>query len=171
MLRKVGALDGVHARSKSYVQCRWENTDTDSKAVGRAYLILRAINSNIVSSSFSSPRQIPVMVFKNSVALALLSSLLSSTLAADVFVDLPILNANVAPDGFTRSAIVAGAFPGKLITANKGDVLHINVTNQLTDPTMRRSTSIVSADCTLVFAGSNNALQHWHGIFQPKTAS
>ncbi|KAJ7713601.1 laccase 17 [Mycena metata] len=36
----------------------------------------------------------------------------------------------------------------------KGDTLHINVTNTLSDPTMRRSTSI-----------------HWHGLFQDRTAS
>ncbi|KAJ7062590.1 laccase 17 [Mycena amicta] len=62
--------------------------------------------------------------------------------AADVYYDLPITNANVSPDGFTRAAIQAGTFPGPLITCNKGDTLHINVTNQLVDPTMRRSTSI-----------------------------
>ncbi|KAF7291435.1 Laccase 17 [Mycena indigotica] len=65
-----------------------------------------------------------------------------------------VTNVNVAPDGFSRATIQAGAFPGKLITCNKGDTLHINVTNSLVDPTMRRSTSI-----------------HWHGIFQSRTSS
>lgn len=88
--------------------------------------------------------KISAMGSKSFAKLAGLLSVLSVVSAADVFINLPILNANVAPDGFSRSAIVAGAgIPGTVITANKGDVLHINVTNQLTDPTMRRSTSIV----------------------------
>ena len=52
--------------------------------------------------------------------------------------------ANIAPDGFTRSAaLVNGQFPGPLLTANKGDTIIVNVQNNLADPTMRRSTSIV----------------------------
>jgi iron transport multicopper oxidase len=52
---------------------------------------------------------------------------------------------NIAPDGFTRSAeVVNGVFPGPLLTANQGDSITIDVTNSLFDPTMRRSTSIVS---------------------------
>ncbi|KAJ7101875.1 Cupredoxin [Mycena epipterygia] len=61
---------------------------------------------------------------------------------SDVFYDIVVENVRVAPDGFPRDAIQAGAFPGQLIIANKGDVLHLNVTNKLTNPTMRRSTSI-----------------------------
>jgi len=69
--------------------------------------------------------------------------------------ELYIANANVAPDGFTRSAVLAGSaanqvtFPGPLITGNKGATFNLNVNDQLTDQTMLRSTSI-----------------HWHGIFQ-----
>ncbi|KAJ7018209.1 laccase [Mycena alexandri] len=87
-------------------------------------------------------------------AFALLPFFVSQVLAGDVFVDLPVTNAIVAPDGFSRSAIQIGTFPGAHITAMKGDTLHINVTNTLSDPTMRRSTSI-----------------HWHGLFQDRTAS
>ncbi|KAJ7698040.1 Cupredoxin, partial [Mycena rosella] len=65
-----------------------------------------------------------------------------------------ITNVTVAPDGFPRQAIQAGTFPGNLITASKGDVLHINVTMLQENPTMRRSTSI-----------------HWHGLFQMRTGS
>ena len=51
---------------------------------------------------------------------------------------------NIAPDGFTRSAaLVDGVFPGPLLKANKGDTIVVNVVNNLTDSTMRRSTSIV----------------------------
>ncbi|KAG6844220.1 Acyl-coenzyme A oxidase 2 [Tephrocybe sp. NHM501043] len=70
-----------------------------------------------------------------------------------------IVNRNIAPDGFTRSSVLAGnsatngSFPGPLITANKGDHFQINVINQLTDTTMETSTSI-----------------HWHGFFQKGTA-
>ncbi|KAJ7342643.1 laccase 17 [Mycena albidolilacea] len=88
------------------------------------------------------------------ITLVLLPFYVGHALAGDVFIDLPITNAVVAPDGFSRSAIQAGAFPGTNILAMKGDTLHINVSNHLVDPTMRRSTSI-----------------HWHGLFQDRTAS
>ncbi|KAJ6496268.1 laccase [Mycena sanguinolenta] len=66
---------------------------------------------------------------------------------------LEILNAQIAPDGLTRSAVLAaGTFPGPLIQANLGDTMSINVVNGLQDPTMLKSTSI-----------------HWHGIVQNKT--
>ncbi|KAG6816614.1 hypothetical protein H0H87_004620 [Tephrocybe sp. NHM501043] len=52
-------------------------------------------------------------------------------------------NTKLAPDGFSRSVVVAnGQYPGPLITANKGDNLVVTVNNRLTDPTMRRSTSL-----------------------------
>ncbi|KAJ7909597.1 laccase 1 [Mycena leptocephala] len=64
--------------------------------------------------------------------------------------DLHITNAVVAPDGFSRSAVLAnGLVPGPTIQANKGDTFNINVIDGLTDNTMLRSTSI-----------------HWHGFFQ-----
>ena len=54
-------------------------------------------------------------------------------------------------DGFNRPGVVVnGAFPGTLIQANKDDILHVNVQNFLTNPTMRRSTTI-----------------HWHGLVRP----
>jgi iron transport multicopper oxidase len=53
------------------------------------------------------------------------------------------VNTQVAPDGFLRSVVSAnGTYPGPLITATKGDTLRVTVHNKLTDPTMRRSTSI-----------------------------
>ncbi|KAK7047578.1 hypothetical protein VNI00_006346 [Paramarasmius palmivorus] len=58
-------------------------------------------------------------------------------------VTLDIVNAELAPDGFTRSTIVAnGTYPGPLITAKKGDLLRVTLNNLLEDPTMRRSTSL-----------------------------
>ncbi|KAG9123104.1 hypothetical protein FRC07_000226 [Ceratobasidium sp. 392] len=80
----------------------------------------------------------------------------SAQLAAAAFVDttLNIVNAQISPDGFSRSAsLVNGQFPGTVIFANKGDILRNTVVNQLTDPSMRRSTTI-----------------HWHGLFQRTTA-
>ena len=66
-------------------------------------------------------------------------------IAADRRYQFDIRNGVVNPDGFARSAIlVNGVYPGALITANKGDRLLVNVTDHLTDPTMRRSTSVVS---------------------------
>jgi len=50
----------------------------------------------------------------------------------------------IAPDGFTRSSeLVNGVFPGPLLAARKGDSITVDVKNNLLDPTMRRSTSIV----------------------------
>ncbi|KAM5543041.1 hypothetical protein V8D89_003425 [Ganoderma adspersum] len=67
--------------------------------------------------------------------------------------NLTISNAEIAPDGFTRSAVVVnGISPGPLIAGNKGDRFKINVINQLTNHTMSKTTSV-----------------HWHGIFQEGT--
>ncbi|KAG2014957.1 laccase 5 [Coprinopsis cinerea AmutBmut pab1-1] len=64
-----------------------------------------------------------------------------------------ISNANVSPDGVTRSAVVVnGVHPGPVLIGEKDDVFAINVVNELTDPTMLRSTSV-----------------HWHGLFQRGT--
>ncbi|KAG6863970.1 hypothetical protein C0991_001496, partial [Blastosporella zonata] len=66
---------------------------------------------------------------------------------------LPIANAQIAPDGFSRPVVLAGsAFPGPAILGKKGDRFQLNVVNKLTDGSMAKSTSI-----------------HWHGIFQRGT--
>ncbi|OAX34405.1 laccase [Rhizopogon vinicolor AM-OR11-026] len=66
---------------------------------------------------------------------------------------LSIFNKVIAPDGFARSATLAGGiFPGPLIKAQKGDLFSISVLNQLQDENMPLLTSI-----------------HWHGIRQLKT--
>ncbi|KAJ6614163.1 Cupredoxin [Mycena sp. CBHHK59/15] len=58
-------------------------------------------------------------------------------------ITLDIVNAQLKPDGFLRSKFVLRTtFPGPVITAMKGDTLRVTVNNKLTDPTMRRSTSI-----------------------------
>jgi iron transport multicopper oxidase len=68
--------------------------------------------------------------------------------------DLHIKNAFIQPDGFNRSGVLAeGVFPGPLISAIKDERFLINVIDQLTNDSMRESTSI-----------------HWHGIFQSGTA-
>ncbi|KAG6907773.1 hypothetical protein DXG01_007486 [Tephrocybe rancida] len=85
--------------------------------------------------------------------------------------DLVISNSEVAPDGISRSAVLAGGtFPGPIIVGKKGDRFQLNVTNSLTDSTMLRATTIVRRLSPLVlraltYAGS----QHWHGIFQNGT--
>ncbi|EEB92235.1 hypothetical protein MPER_09286 [Moniliophthora perniciosa FA553] len=67
--------------------------------------------------------------------------------------DLVISNGVVSPDGFSRSAVLAGGTTiGPLIVGNKGDTLKLNVVNELNDNTMLQSTSI-----------------HWHGFFQAHT--
>ncbi|KAI9509110.1 laccase [Russula earlei] len=66
---------------------------------------------------------------------------------------LPIVNDNIAPDGFPRPATLAGdTFPGPVIAGTKGDEFSINVIDLLGDPSMDLGTSI-----------------HWHGIFQKTT--
>ncbi|KAG2153310.1 laccase [Suillus clintonianus] len=75
----------------------------------------------------------------------------SNTLGPET--DLIISNKVIAPDGFARSAILAGGtFPGPVISAQKGDKFAINVVNQLSDDSMLKSTSV-----------------HWHGIDQNRT--
>ncbi|KAG2118390.1 laccase [Suillus clintonianus] len=64
--------------------------------------------------------------------------------------DLVVANAQVSPDGFIKSAVLAGGtLPGPIIVGQKGDTFKINVTNYLNDETMLTGTSI-----------------HWHGLFQ-----
>ncbi|KAJ7066118.1 laccase [Mycena amicta] len=61
--------------------------------------------------------------------------------------DLPIVNRVIAPDGYSRSTVLAGGtFPGTLIKGIKGGTFLLNVEDKLTDASMLRSTTI-----------------HWHG--------
>ncbi|KAI0289075.1 laccase [Russula brevipes] len=63
---------------------------------------------------------------------------------------LPIVNKEIAPDGFNRaSTLAAGTFPGPIIRATKGDTFSIKVIDLLTDDSLDLATSI-----------------HWHGFFQ-----
>ncbi|GJJ10707.1 hypothetical protein Clacol_004934 [Clathrus columnatus] len=83
-----------------------------------------------------------------------LLSLVGLSQAAVVSHQWTLSNKDISPDGFTRSAaLVNGQYPGPLLQFNKGDTGLITVNNHLTDPTMRRSSSI-----------------HWHGIFQHRNA-
>jgi len=69
--------------------------------------------------------------------------------------NLVIGNKDIQPDGFSRSAVLAGAsssslqFPGPVIMAKKGDKFNLNVINELKDKSMETTTSV-----------------HWHGLFQ-----
>lgn len=77
------------------------------------------------------------------------------------FATLHIANRIIEPDGFPRSAVLAGSssepssltFPGPVISGLKGIPFRINVVNSLTDATMLRTTSI-----------------HWHGFLQAGSA-
>ncbi|KAJ7160001.1 laccase 17 [Mycena crocata] len=82
------------------------------------------------------------MAFK--LAALVLPFFVGQAIAAGRYYDIQIDNVRVAPDEFPRDAI----------QGEKGDVLHLNVTNNLKNSTMRRSTSI-----------------HWHGNLQDRTAS
>ncbi|KAJ7186416.1 yellow laccase [Mycena filopes] len=93
------------------------------------------------------------MVF---LSLLALSSLVISPSLASIgpTADITLINAVVAPDGFSRSAVTAnGVTPGPLIVANKGDTFQLNVIDSLTDDTMLLSSSI-----------------HWHGFFQKNSS-
>nr|AHD24908.1 putative laccase 7 [Flammulina velutipes] len=83
-----------------------------------------------------------------------LSLLVSRALAAiGPVADLVIANADVSPDGFTRTAALAGGtVSGVIITGNKGDNFQINVVNSLNDSRILQSTAI-----------------HWHGMFMAGT--
>ncbi|KAI0293709.1 laccase [Multifurca ochricompacta] len=66
---------------------------------------------------------------------------------------LPIVNKEIAPDGFTRPATLAwGTFPGPLIQGTKDAEFNINVIDLLSDKSLDLATSI-----------------HWHGLFQKHT--
>ncbi|THU99584.1 laccase lcc5 [Dendrothele bispora CBS 962.96] len=87
-----------------------------------------------------------------SVKFLLLAFAISSRLVKAIgpVADLVLSNALVSPDGFNRTACLAGGTViGTLVSGNKGDRFEINVINQLDDDTMLKTTSI-----------------HWHGIFQ-----
>ncbi|KAJ7730019.1 laccase [Mycena maculata] len=96
------------------------------------------------------------MFFSSVIVLSFLSGSFASTVTTigPAGIDLPIVNKDIAPDGFLRSAVLAGGtFPGPLIANTKGSRFIINVADQLTDNTMLRSTSV-----------------HWHGLFQKNSS-
>jgi iron transport multicopper oxidase len=87
--------------------------------------------------------------------LALLFAAISASASAAIGpgATLPIVSANVAPDGFRRPAtLAAGTFPGPIIAGTKGADFSINVIDQLDNTELDLATSI-----------------HWHGIFQHHT--
>ncbi|KAF5351415.1 hypothetical protein D9758_013508 [Tetrapyrgos nigripes] len=87
-------------------------------------------------------------------SLLLAVGLAGSALAAHHIIPLHIKTATIAPDGFSRRAIVPnGTFPGPTFKLNKFDTVDIVMSNELHDPDMRQSTSI-----------------HWHGFFQARTS-
>ncbi|KAG1745998.1 laccase [Suillus paluster] len=80
----------------------------------------------------------------------ILASLGSYAVTIGPVVDLAVANAKVSPDGYIKSAILAGGtLPGPIIAGQKGDTFKINVTNYLYDDTMLTGTTI-----------------HWHGMYQ-----
>ncbi|KAJ6528614.1 laccase [Mycena vulgaris] len=89
-----------------------------------------------------------------SAAFVFLSTLSGAYAAIGPVANLEIVNKHISPDGFPRSAVLAGGtFPGPLIIGKKpGTNFKLNVVDKLTDSTMLKSTSI-----------------HWHGFFQAGT--
>ncbi|THU97492.1 laccase precursor [Dendrothele bispora CBS 962.96] len=90
------------------------------------------------------------MSLLGSLLTALILGVTQASAAVGPEADLVIVNSDIAPDGFTRSAVLAnGVFPGPLITGQKDGQFRLNVINELTDTSMLTPTSI-----------------HWHGLFQ-----
>ncbi|KAG6809159.1 hypothetical protein H0H92_001364 [Tricholoma furcatifolium] len=72
-----------------------------------------------------------------------LSFFATTTSAIGPVADLAIVNSVISPDGYARSAVLAGdTFPGPPITGLKGDRFVLNVVNGLTDGSMAKTTSI-----------------------------
>ncbi|EIM91692.1 laccase [Stereum hirsutum FP-91666 SS1] len=68
---------------------------------------------------------------------------------------LELTNEAVAPDGFSRSSVLANKqFPGPLLSVQKNEPLRVLVDNQLIDTSMAQGSSI-----------------HWHGLTEHKTAA
>jgi len=66
---------------------------------------------------------------------------------------IPVVNEQIAPDGFSRISTLAwGTFPGPIIRANIGDELKLAVVDLLHSTSLDLATSI-----------------HWHGLFQKTT--
>ena len=64
------------------------------------------------------------------------------------YYDFTITRASLAPDGVAEEVlIVNGEFPGPLIEANWGDLIHVNVHNEITGP-------------------EEGTVMHWHGMNQ-----
>ncbi|KAG1738521.1 phenoloxidase [Suillus lakei] len=81
-----------------------------------------------------------------------LAALASSCAALNA--EFVISNAVIAPDGFSKDAIVVnGQTPGPVLSAQKGERFQVTVTDMLVDESMNKSTSM-----------------HWHGINQYGTA-
>ncbi len=57
---------------------------------------------------------------------------------------LNVVDGNVNPDGFVRSAVTVDGSFAPLLTANRYDDLQVTVNNQLADEALLRGTSIVS---------------------------
>ncbi|KAJ7465608.1 laccase 2 precursor [Mycena latifolia] len=88
-----------------------------------------------------------------SILFAVVSTLSGTYAAIGPVGDLQIVNKDVSPDGYSRSAVlVNGVLPGPLIVGNKSDNFRLNVHDLLRDTTMLTDTSI-----------------HWHGLFQKGT--
>ncbi|CAE6482500.1 unnamed protein product [Rhizoctonia solani] len=129
---------------------------TCQESFKRVELIVRSLHRR---SALFHPALTSFIMHSRISLLSLLAAISQPAFAAVRNYDFQIKNVKVAPDGFERSIVsVNGQLPGTLITANKGDSLRVNVTNLLTDPTMRRAT-------TIHWHGL-----HWHGLFQATTA-
>ncbi|KXN92680.1 Laccase-2 [Leucoagaricus sp. SymC.cos] len=76
-------------------------------------------------------------------------------------ITLDVVNKDLAPDGFTRSTVVAnGQFPGPLIKATKGDVLRVTVNNKLVNPFLDQA-SVAGTDAKM----RRSTAMNFDGIF------
>ncbi|PPQ71157.1 hypothetical protein CVT24_009838 [Panaeolus cyanescens] len=98
---------------------------------------------------------------RRAVAFGAFSAFSSAYAAIGPVANLHIANKVISPDGFSRSAVLAGSnpspggltFPGPVIRGTPSSNFRLNVIDSLTDTSMLRTTAI-----------------HWHGFFQHGSA-
>lgn len=145
---------GIHALTAT------ESTLRDHPQFGLAGAHIRPRPKGLLNHRWFNNRPPHPVPFFLMLRLTILAQLVAVALAAiGPIANLHIANKNIAPDGFDRSAVLAGgsanslSFPGPLIHGWKGSTFLLNTIDALTDTTMLRSTSI-----------------HWHGFFQAGSA-
>jgi iron transport multicopper oxidase len=96
---------------------------------------------------------------------------LDAALAAQVKMNLPIVNKVIAPDGYSRSATLAGGtFPGPLIQGDPVSLPALSISASVTECT-QTSTFQINVQNLLHDKSMHLATTiHWHGLHQKNTS-